>query len=336
MSGVGDPARTYSTRLGRIDSAQLQQACDLFDVGTLEAAEPASAGVWGQNILLTTSRGAFVLRGNPIVPHQLRKERVVAEAINDRCSLPVAWPYLVSENTEPFGWSFAIMPMLPGTTGSQLWESAEGPGRVALAEAHGEALACLHEAEFASPGPYDPEQDTFTTVDHYATWTLERVGSLRSRCRAIDALTPESERYIDGLIDSCADALTEPVPVLVHHDFSLGNTAYEPHGDRYRARGVFDLGEAHIGDGEEDLVRFLFRRKRAEREVFMAAYTVRHPLRPDAGDRLALYTLADLLFMWEVSTRVTGWFGDSSFVDVVTPAIDAVRRAACGPGVRLR
>ena len=53
--------------------------------------------------------------------------------------------------------------------------------------------------------------------------------------------TEEAERYIDELIESCSDALTEPFdPVLVHHDFPLANTNYERLEARYRATEVFE------------------------------------------------------------------------------------------------
>jgi hygromycin-B 7''-O-kinase len=81
--------RKYSERLGVIDGQQLQQACDLFDLGEVERAEPPSAGLWGQNVLLSTTVGEFVLRGNPQSPQQFTKERVVAAAVNARSTLPV-------------------------------------------------------------------------------------------------------------------------------------------------------------------------------------------------------------------------------------------------------
>jgi aminoglycoside phosphotransferase (APT) family kinase protein len=321
--------RKYSERLGVIDGKQLQQACDLFDLGTVKGAEPPSAGLWGQNILLSTTNGEFVLRGNPQSPQQFPKERVVAAAINARSSLPVPWPYHVSNDLDPFGWAFAIMPLLPGTMGSSIWEAVDDEIKLGLAAAHGQALAQLHEATFDAPGPYDPERETFVATDDFRGWTLDRIESLRGQCRAIDALSADAERYIDGLIESCSDALAEPfVPVLVHHDFSLANTNYEPFEDDYRATGLFDLGEAHVGDGEEDLVRFLFRRRREQRRAFVAAYTNERPLRAGAGDRLSIYALADLLFMWEVSQRITNWFGGASFNDTAEPIIDNARIAA--------
>ena len=327
MTAIG--SRKYSERLGVIDDSQLQKACDLFDLGVIKRAQPASTGQWGQNIFLWTTHGEFVLRGNPNDPQQFQKERAVAAVIHERSMLPVPWPYRVSNDTELFGWTFAIMPLLPGSMGSTLWKAADDKGKLDLAAALGVGLAELHQTTFDAAGPYDPESDLFAEVDDFPGWTLRRIEYLRTRCRSIDSLTSDAEVYVDELIESCSQALTEPfVPVLVHHDFSLANTNFDEVDDGYRACGVFDLGEAHVGDGEEDLVRFLFRRKSEQRAAFVGAYTDRRPLRPRAEDRLALYALADFLFMWEVSKTVTNWFGHATFVETAEPVINKARMVA--------
>ena len=320
--------RRYSEGLGVIGGEQLQRACDLFDIGDVVGAEPASAGQWGQNILLSTTTGEFVLRGNPQTPYQFSKEQLVATEISQRSPLPVPVPYHLSNDVDVFGWPFAVMPLLPGTMGARIWEDADDTARLELAAAHGNALAQLHQATFAAPGPYDEATNTFVPVADFRAWTLERIETLRALCRDGDALTADDERFIDELLALCSEALTEPfVPVLVHHDFSLANTNYEPAGAGYQCTGLFDLGEAHIGAGEEDLIRFLFRRKRQERAAFLAAYSEVHPLRAGAADRLSMYALADLLFMWEVSSRVTNWFAGSTFIETVAPFLDILRAA---------
>jgi hygromycin-B 7''-O-kinase len=148
--------------------------------------------------------------------------------------------------------------------------------KVELAGALGSALAAMHEATVPAPGSYDPVADAFVPVDDVRQWTLDRIDFLRLRCRDAQSLQADDERFIDGLIDSCSSALQEPFSaVVVHHDFSLANTNYEESGNAYRATGVFDLGEAHFGNGEEDLVRFLFRRRRVQRDALLHAYTDR-------------------------------------------------------------
>lgn len=159
--------KTYSERLGSIDDEQLQRACDLFDLGALRGASPATAGLWGQNILIETARGEFVLRGNPQDPEQFAREEVVAGVIHAGSSLPVPWPYWVCDDLELFGWPFAIMPRLPGMMGSTLWEMADDPGKLGLAAAHGRALSRLHEAGFDAPGPFDAQARRFVAIDHF-------------------------------------------------------------------------------------------------------------------------------------------------------------------------
>src|SRR5262245_61029524 len=135
--------RIYSEGLGVIDGEQLQRACAHFDLGEVTRAEPASAGLWGQNVLLSTTTGEFVLRGKPQTPWQFAKEQLVAIEISRRSTVPVPCPYHVSNDLDVFGWPFAVMPRLAGTMGAQIWEEADDAARVELAAAHGQALAQL-------------------------------------------------------------------------------------------------------------------------------------------------------------------------------------------------
>ena len=71
----------YSERLGVIDPDQLFEVAERFELGDVKDAQPATTGLFGQNLFLTTTSGRFVLRGNPHGHQQLTKERVVAEII---------------------------------------------------------------------------------------------------------------------------------------------------------------------------------------------------------------------------------------------------------------
>ena len=317
----------YSERLGVIDPDQLFAVAERFDLGDVTAAEPATTGLFGQNIFLTTSKGRFVLRGHPHGHVQLTKERRVADFIDERSSLPAPWPYVVCDDTEVFGWTYALMPMLEGTTGSTLWETADEAGRLALAAAAGEALARLHEADSEFFGPYDAQLDDFVEMDDFGDWALHRLQHWRSACRAVNALSTGAEQYIDDLIEACAPALSEPfTPVLVHHDFKLGNLNFELTGDAFEPTGVFDLMEAYIADGEEDIVRMLWSLQADDqRNAFVDAYTAHYPFRPGAAERLALYALSDWLVIWEYGRRVGSWFEDTTFMESVQPIIRTAR-----------
>jgi hygromycin-B 7''-O-kinase len=313
----------YSERLGLIEPDQLQAAADAFGLGRVIGAEPAPSGLFGQNLFLSTTEGEFVLRGNPHGHVQLTKERRVAEFINDRSSLPVPWPYEVCDSDELFGWTYAVMPRLPGTDGQTLRNESDEDERVALARGMGEALARLQEATADFFGPYDAQIDDFIEMNDFGDWALHRLDHWRAACRAVNALSTEAELYIEDLIDSCAPALDAPFqPVLVHHDFKPGNLNFD---DRYEPTGVFDLMEAYIADGEEDVVRMLWSVKPHEAQAFVDAYAATMPFRAGASDRLALYALCDWLVIWEYGRRVGNWFEDTTFVESVKPIVAFAR-----------
>ena len=115
-------------------------------------------------------------------------------------------------------------------------------------------------------------------------------------------------------------------PVLVHHDLSPGNLNLQQLEGRVVATGVFDLFEAFFGDGEEDLVRMIRTAQTDEqRRAFIDAYTAHRPLRPGASHRLALYTLADWLIIWEYGKRHRVWFEDTTFLEQTYPIIEAAK-----------
>ena len=148
------------------------------------------------------------------------------------------------------------MPLLPGSMGEELRAQTDDRGRVELADAVGEALAALHEAEAEFFGPYDAQLDAFIEMDDFADWTLHRLEHWRKACRSVNALSTEAELYIEDLVDETTDALREPfTPVLVHHDFKHGNLNFD--ASTFDATGVFDLFEAYLGAagalGEPDL-----------------------------------------------------------------------------------
>ncbi len=312
--------RKYSERLGVIDPGQLFEVAELFDLGDVTDAYPMAGGLFGQNVALITSEGEFVLRGHPHGHVQLTKERYIAQFIDERSSLPAPWPYEVSDDTEIFGWTFAIMPLLEGTQGEEIRLTSDDRGKIDLAAATGDALAELHEADAEAPGPYDAQMDSFIEMDDFADWALHRLDHWRKACRSVNGLSTEAELYIDQLIEENADALKEPfTPVLVHHDFKFGNLNFDP--ETLESTGVFDLFEAYIGDGEEDLVRMLWLVETPdERRAFVEAYTDAWPLRPGAEQRLQLYALSDYMVIWEYGQR-HGWFGDATFLDKIKPIV---------------
>lgn len=331
--------RHYSDRLGVLTGEQLRAAAERFGLGTVLGAESASGGLFGQNVVLETTSGMFVLRGHPHGHQQLVKERLVAQLVHERSSLQAPWPYEVCDDPALFGWTYAIMPFLPGTCGTELWEGLDEPGRIRLAVALGEAAARLHEVRGTSPGPYLWEEVTFVPRPDFAAWVLERLDWWRSGCRDAGGLTADDERFIDDVIERHAEALGVPFgPVLVHHDFKLGNTSYLQRDEGFEASGVFDLMEAYFGDGEEDLVRTFWSYNRSARgrsvpmndeqlDAFVRAYASSRPMRPGAGDRLAIYALSDWLVIFGYGRRNAVWYDNVTFMQTAEPIVARAQAA---------
>ncbi len=93
----------YSQRFGMLSEQQFQAALDRFRLGN-----------FGQNVFLTSTWGAFVLRGAPLDLLQFEVEGWFLQQWHELTQAPVPWPYLLDHDTDLFGWSYVIMPRLPG------------------------------------------------------------------------------------------------------------------------------------------------------------------------------------------------------------------------------
>jgi aminoglycoside phosphotransferase (APT) family kinase protein len=302
-------ARRYSERLGTLTGEQLQGALDRFDLGDLLAAEPATTGLFGQNILLSSTKGEWVLRGAPHFDWQLPKERFFAHLIHRHTDVPSPWPYRIETSPGLFGWSFAIMRRLP-----TIEVPDEPKPQLELARAMGEALALLHEPAFEAPGAYELAVDGIRPrdVDH-ADHVLSQTRTWLELCRSHSEATPEADvEWVIDFVERRRCALEEPfVARYVHHDYKMNNVAALPDGDALRITGVFDLMEGYVGHPEEDLVRQLGQHATNRRECmrpFVEAYAHHRPFGPGARERLQVYWLVDFVVVWEYGQRNRCWF----------------------------
>jgi aminoglycoside phosphotransferase (APT) family kinase protein len=97
---------------------------------------------------------------------------------------------------------------------------------------------------------------------------------------------------------------------LVLRDFKEANIVAQQQQGEWHISGVFDLMEAHFGDGESDLVRqvghYLRRRALADAEEFIREYLRLRPAAPGFVERQQLYMLYDSLIIWSYFQRTAG------------------------------
>lgn len=320
--------REYSKLLGVLTPEQLQAALDRFDLGTLVDAQPAPGGLFGQNVFITSSSGEWVLRGRPHYDGQFQKERFFSRLIHEQTTAEAPWPFHIERDDGVFGWHYALMPRLPGVDpgDAELQRNFTEADRIVLARAMGDHLGLLQSATFDSCATYDHAAGDLAPLDvPYADWFIAQVREWVRRCRtgnwAPDDTTPElasaatadaDVAWVEEIIEQARDALVVPfAPSIVHTDYKENNTCAVRTSDGWRITGVFDLGEAYIGDGEYDLARSACNYVVFGTPVlraFIDAYAARKPLRPGFAERMALYILCDRLVIWEYGQRNKIWF----------------------------
>ena len=283
---------------------------DRFDLGRLVSAAPIPGGLFGQNVHLSTDSGAWILRGCPHYDWQFPKERFFARQIASRSSIPAPWPYLIEPSRETFGWSYALMPCLPGlqlsdpAVRARITPSEE----TSIAQALGTGLTRLHELTWAHPGAYSlQENDVVPYECSHRERVLGEIDDFVAQCGRLESLTKPDLRWLRKLVDRNRNALDVPFqPTFVHHDFTASNVVMSRGAIAWSVSGVFDLMEAYVGDPEEDLVRSLFGYISRQPQLageFLSAYANRRPLREDAERRLRLYMVRDCLLIWEFAHR---------------------------------
>jgi len=112
-SEPGSMVEEFSRRLGKITPEQFQSALHRLAWVILSMLNRFPLACLGKMCLLPAP-GEFVLRGVPHYSWQFSTEQFFVEQLHQRTHVPVPYPYFVESDTDIFGWSFVIMPRLPG------------------------------------------------------------------------------------------------------------------------------------------------------------------------------------------------------------------------------
>lgn len=323
-----------SERLGTVTRRQLQAALDRFDAGRLVDAEVIPFGLFGQNVLVDTDRGEYVLRCWSHYPWQFPKERFFANLLHEQTATPVPWPYLVETSPDILGWDFALMPALPGVrlADREVRAALSQEDQQGVARAMGEVLAEMQTAQGDLPRQYDlAARDLVPFETSWPEWVTRRVRGCLNEAQAHSDRTPDADvAWAESVIEDAREALVFPfTPVPVHSDFAYNNMLAERTETGWRISGVVDLMDMYMGDGEIDLA--LVPRMYVDdglpdcAAAFLSTYLELHPPRPLFLQRFRLYTLLYLLIGWAYGQRrpELGWFEPGiTMREYVEPILD--------------
>lgn len=328
--------KVYSQRLGMIADEQFQAALDRFNLGKFSKAEPVSFGNFGQNVFVSSVEGEFVLRGSPHFWWQFPTEQFFTRLLHERTEIAVPWPYLIDPGTDIFGWSFVLMPCMPGLqlNDPRVKEHLSADDRLSIAHAIGENLAKMQQVTWPISGRYNPVTDAVEPFDlatelawpfpvlsnkqlaamppTVISYSKRVTACLRhhlasSQAHNTAATTREDLLWVELIIADAQDALDDAFePCLLMEDYKEGNLVVMQHNGKWQVSGVFDLMGAHFGDGEADLARPIGEYLNEDAQLartFLDAYRAIKPLRPGFINRFPVFMLLDRAILWEFFQR---------------------------------
>ena len=332
-------ARIYSERLGVLADQQFQTALARWGLGDFVRAEPVTGGLFGQNVFVTSTTGTWVLRGVPHYDWQFPAEQFVCDLLHMRTQTPVPWPYLIDPCDDIFGWSYALMPRMPGLQPADpaVAHRLAPTDRLGMAQAMAENLACMQELTWPISGGFDLTAGTITPYPgSWADWVVTDMHRWLDLARLHSNRTSDADiQWVDALLHAARQALDEPFqPCFVMHDYKEQNATFERTGVGWRVSGIFDLMESFFGDGEIDLVRQMVQymeEDAALAQAFVRRYLELRPARRGFRERLRIYLLWDRLVVWEYFQRpgrATPWQPELTLRAWLEPILEACEQAA--------
>jgi aminoglycoside phosphotransferase (APT) family kinase protein len=334
---------SYSRRLGEISPRQFQRALDQFDLGTFVQAKAIPFGLFGQNVFVTSTKGEFVLRGNPHFHWQFPTEQFYVQQLHEQTAVPVPYPYLLDEAPTIFGWSYVLMPRMRGlqVTDQQIKETLTAADRTSIARALGENLSLMQELTWPTSGRYQLATQTIRPFELRHELAYPFPVALDTRASALppqgvtfpervvarirhllwqvstynDRTSATDVAWVEEVLEQAQDALDNHFqPCFLMQDYKEANVVLTNKEGRWSVSGVFDLMEGCFGDGEADLSRpvsmYMEEESGLARE-FVQAFLAKKPLRAGFKERFPIYMLHDRLIVWEYVQRThPAWWSD--------------------------
>ncbi|WP_374020491.1 aminoglycoside phosphotransferase family protein [Paenibacillus thiaminolyticus] len=324
-----------SKSLGALTDSQLQRMLDRFGLGRLLRSAPTEHGVMKQTLFITSTAGEFVLKGNPLYPGQWKEEAYFIRHLHAKTGVNVPYPYLIDESDDIFGWSYALMPRLPGRhiQGPELLHHEEDA--CAIAAELGRALLSLHGWKAEHPGEFDPDSGHIRPfADSYTAWLYGTIRYWLDDAAKYSVITDQDKKWVEQLLDNAQAAMDRlDSPAFVMGDFKPENVLVQQSDRGWEVSGVIDFTTSYFGDAIADLPKltalYLERGEEEQAASFLSAYIGDSALLQEGFlERFRVHMLHQRLLRWgcaQAMKQVT-WDPALSFSEWAEPYTEAAAR----------
>jgi aminoglycoside phosphotransferase (APT) family kinase protein len=270
-------------------------------LGSLIKVEKVPCGVVGQNVFLTSTKGEYVFRGRPFYDEQFDVEKFAVDNLREKTSMSTAYPYIIDNDTDIFGFKYAVMPRLSGiliANGSTIILDLSKDDRLKIARAMAKALAEMHTLKYEPENQF-PFPLEYRSSEAYADWIIGRITDGIEEL--IDA-TSDDVKFVNDIVEKNKDALLVPFePCFLMGDFKEDNVLFSNDNDEWKVCAVFDFAMSNFGDCERDLSRiyavYIDEDKDLAKE-FINTYVKLNPPRERFFERLKIYSLEERKGIW--------------------------------------
>jgi len=323
----------YAGSLGEISGEQFDKALQKLNLGNLIKVEKVQAGVVGQNVFLTSAKGEYVFRGRPFYEEQLAVEKFIVESLREHTNINVAYPYLIDNSTDIFGFQYAVMPRLPGiqiANGGEIIAELTKENRLSAARAMAAALAEMHKLTFElvkhkkGAAVFTPPNMLQEHTGHVELIT-RRLKETIAGLPGVSAVTDDDKIYMGDIIEKNIGALAFFYePGFIMGDFKEDNVVFSNDDGVWKVCGVFDFAMSHFGNSECDIARIYAMYIDAGVEYakeFISEYAKLNPPKEGFYKRLKIYSLAERLgiWWWAKSQNRTLWDDDIPLREWLAP-----------------
>ena len=300
----------YAGSLGEISGEQFDMALQKLNLGNLVKVEKVQAGVVGQNVFLTSTKGEYVFRGRPFYDEQFDVEKFAVENLRDKTNVTTAYPYIIDNDTDIFGFKYSIMPRLSGiqtANGGTIILDLSKDERLKIARAMAEVLAEMHKLKYepenyitgTNPFPFAYE---YRSSEDYAEFII---GRITNGIEELPDVKDSDIKYVNDIIEKNKDALLVPFePCFLMGDFKEDNVLFSNNNDEWKVCAVFDFAMSNFGDCERDLSRiYAMYIGEMDKDAslaleFVNTYVKLNPPRKGFFERLKLYSLEERKGIW--------------------------------------